>query len=34
MAAKFGLTPFDKRKINLNIDKNPNDKTREFLFGK
>jgi P27 family predicted phage terminase small subunit len=34
LCAKFGLTPFDKRKINLPVDKNPNDKVREFLFGK
>jgi P27 family predicted phage terminase small subunit len=32
-AAKFGLSPFDRRKIDLPVDSNPRDKVREFLFG-
>jgi P27 family predicted phage terminase small subunit len=31
---KFGLTPADRKKIDLPVDNNPNDPTRKFLFGK
>jgi P27 family predicted phage terminase small subunit len=31
LAQRFGLTPYDRRRLDLQIDENPNDKTREFL---
>jgi P27 family predicted phage terminase small subunit len=31
MAQRFGLTPFDRKRIDLPVDENPNDKTREFF---
>lgn len=33
LSEKFGLTPFDRRKINLPVDKNPDDRLRRFIFG-
>ena len=31
LSEKFGLTPYDRRRIDLPIDTNPDDKDREFL---
>ena len=31
LAEKFGLTPYDRKRIDLPTDDNPNDSTREFL---
>ena len=33
LAEKFGLSPHDRKKIDLKIDKNPTDKMREYIFG-
>ena len=33
LSEKFGLTPLDRNKIDLPVDANPDDPTREFLFG-
>jgi P27 family predicted phage terminase small subunit len=33
LAEKFGLSPVDRNKIDLKVDDNPQDKTRDFLFG-
>jgi P27 family predicted phage terminase small subunit len=33
LSARFGLTPYDRGKIDLKVDSEPNDKMRKFLFG-
>jgi P27 family predicted phage terminase small subunit len=33
LAQRFGLTPYDRNKIDLPVDSNPQDKARLFLFG-
>jgi len=34
LSARFGLTPYDRGKIDLKVDSEPNDKMRKFLFGR
>lgn len=34
LSARFGLTPYDRGKIDLKVDSQPDDKMRKFLFGR
>ena len=33
LSEKFGLNPLDRGRLSLPVDSNPEDKTRDFLFG-
>jgi P27 family predicted phage terminase small subunit len=33
LAEKFGLSPYDRGKIDLKVDQNPSDEMRKFIFG-
>jgi P27 family predicted phage terminase small subunit len=33
LSEKFGLNPLDRSRLSLPVDSNPEDKTRDFLFG-
>jgi len=33
LSEKFGLSPYDRNKLDLKVDSEPNDKMRKFLFG-
>ena len=34
LSGKFGMTPYDRNKLDLRVDSQPDDKMRRFLFGK
>ena len=34
LSEKFGLSPYDRNKLDLRVDSQPDDKMRRFLFGK